>query len=180
MPVSARRVVRTPREACAPGHLLRGLRGGAAPAPSVTMGFVEEASYPPAHNQYPHDDVELYRVGVRRRPRPDGPVGRRHANRPVRRSAHRLLLDHYYAGKRCEGQSSGIIGGFAFFGFGFHSQSPSLITPNAGRRCLRMMLSSSLRLRLHENLRLHEVVEDDVRRGRYLDRRPIGSAHLFR
>jgi hypothetical protein len=78
------------------------------PAPSVAMGFVEEASYPPAHDQYPTwfdgkqiDQLDAQHIGF---------------------STTAIM-----PGSVLNGQSSGIIGGFAFFGFGFHSWGSSAV-----------------------------------------------------
>jgi hypothetical protein len=97
------------------------------PAPSVAMGFVEEASYPPAHDPYPTatwsciewefddnpDEMFLWVDGTQ---------------------IDRLDAQHIdYSstpitpGSVLNGQSSGIIGGFDFFGFGFHSWGSSAV-----------------------------------------------------
>jgi hypothetical protein len=98
-----------------------------APAPSVAAGFVEEASYPPAHDKAPAgtwsciewefgDDPDMMVLWV------DG------------KQIDQLDVQHVdYStatrspGSVLNGKSSGIIGGFAFFGFGFHAWGTSAV-----------------------------------------------------
>jgi hypothetical protein len=92
-----------------------------APAPTVATGFVEEASYPPGHDKAPAgtwsciewelgDDPDMMVLWV------DG------------KQIDQFDVQHIdfttatrTPGSVLNGKSSGIIGGFAFFGFGFHS-----------------------------------------------------------
>jgi hypothetical protein len=97
------------------------------PAPSVAMGFVEEASYPPAHNQDPTmtwsciewefgdnpDQMVLWVDGTQ--------VDQLDAEH-IDYSTTKIM-----PGSVLNGQSSGIIGGFDFFGFGFHSWGSSAV-----------------------------------------------------
>jgi hypothetical protein len=96
-----------------------------APAPSVATGFVEEASYPPAHDKAPAgtwsciewefgDDPDMMILWV------DG------------KQIDQFDVQHldFTTAKRTpgsvlNGKNSGIIGGFDFFGFGFHSWGAS-------------------------------------------------------
>ncbi len=95
------------------------------PAPSVAKGFVEEASYPPARDKAPAakwsciewefgDDPALMVLWV------DG------------KQIDQFDVQHIdftsttrTPGSVLNGQSSGIIGGFTVFGFGFHSWGAS-------------------------------------------------------
>ncbi|HVU52420.1 MAG TPA: hypothetical protein VHL80_17115, partial [Polyangia bacterium] len=95
------------------------------PAPDVAKGFVEEASYPPARDRYPAgtwsciewefgDDPDSMILWV------DG------------KQIDQFDVQHVdytstarTAGSVLNGKSSGIIGGYAFFGFGFHSYGGS-------------------------------------------------------
>jgi hypothetical protein len=97
------------------------------PAPSVASGFVEEASYPPAHNMYPTmtwncvewefgDNPDMMLLWF------DGT------------QIDQFDVDHidYSSGKIAQGsvlngKSSGIIGGYTVFGFGFHSYGSSMV-----------------------------------------------------
>jgi hypothetical protein len=96
-----------------------------APAPSVAKGFVEEASYPPARDKTPPatwsciewkfgDDPEVMVLWVN---------GKQIAQFDVQH------IDFTTAprtpGSVLNGDNSGIIGGFDFFGFGFHSWGAS-------------------------------------------------------
>jgi hypothetical protein len=96
-----------------------------APAPSVAKGFVEEASYPPAHDKTPTatwsciewefgDDPDMMVLWVN---------GKELAQLDVQH------IDFTTAtrtpGSVLNGNNSGIIGGFDFFGFGFHSWGAS-------------------------------------------------------
>ena len=98
-----------------------------APAAAVAKGFVEEASYPPARDQYPvktwsciewefGDNPDMMLLWV------DG------------KQMDQFDVQHidYTSASRTpgsilNGQSSTIIGGFAFFGFGFHSWGDSAV-----------------------------------------------------
>ncbi len=97
-----------------------------APDPSIAKGFVEEASYPPMRDKYPTmvwsclewefndnpdamvfwvdgkpmDQFDLQHIGFSSVPRTMGSI--------------------------LNGKSSGIIGGFDFFGFGFHTWGRSI------------------------------------------------------
>jgi hypothetical protein len=97
-----------------------------APAPSIATGFVEEASYPPARDRAPAgtwnciewefgDDPDKMILWV------DG------------KQIDQLDVQHLdfttaarTPGSVLNGKSSGIIGGFSFFGFGFHSWGASI------------------------------------------------------
>jgi len=94
------------------------------PAPSIAKGFTEEASYPPAHDKAPTakwsciewefgDDPDMMVLWV------DGKqidqLDAQHIDFP----------SNHAAGSVLNGKSLGIIGGFAFFGFGFHSWGAS-------------------------------------------------------
>ncbi|HET6282239.1 MAG TPA: hypothetical protein VFH73_14840 [Polyangia bacterium] len=95
------------------------------PAPSIANRFVEEASYPPARDRYPAATWSCieWQFG-------DDPVsmvlwvdGKQMAQL---NAAH---IDFSTAarmpGSVLNGQSSGIIGGFSFYGFGIHNWGPS-------------------------------------------------------
>jgi hypothetical protein len=96
-----------------------------APAPNVAKGFVEEASYPPARDKTPTakwsciewefgDDPDLMVLWV---------DGKQLAQLDVQH------IDFTTAprtpGSVLNGNNSAIIGGFDFFGFGFHSWGAS-------------------------------------------------------
>ena len=96
-----------------------------APAPNIAKGFVEEASYPPARDKTPTakwsciewefgDDPDLMVLWV---------DGKQLAQLDVQH------IDFTTAtrtpGSVLNGNNSGIIGGFDFFGFGFHSWGAS-------------------------------------------------------
>jgi hypothetical protein len=95
------------------------------PAPSVAPGFVEEASYPPAHDKMPlmtwsciewefSDQPDMMVLWV------DGKqIDQFDAQHIDYTTAARN------AGSVLNGKSSGIIGGFTVFGFGFHAWHPS-------------------------------------------------------
>ena len=95
------------------------------PAPSVAKGFVEEASYPPAHDKAPAakwsciewefgDAPAMMVLWV------DGKqIDQFDAQHIDFTSVART------PGSVLNGQSSGIIGGFTVFGFGFHSWGAS-------------------------------------------------------
>jgi hypothetical protein len=95
------------------------------PAPSVAQGFVEEASYPAAHDQAPAaqwnciewefgDDPDMMVLWV------DGKqIDQFDVQHIDYTSAART------PGSVLNGKSSGIIGGFTVFGFGFHSWGAS-------------------------------------------------------
>jgi hypothetical protein len=96
-----------------------------APAPSVASGFVEEASYPPAHNQYPtmtwnciewefDDNPDQMLLWI------DGTQIDQFDAQHIDYSSTKIMQ-----GSVLNGLSSGIIGGFEFFGFGFHSWGSS-------------------------------------------------------
>ncbi|HEV3191973.1 MAG TPA: hypothetical protein VGY54_15785 [Polyangiaceae bacterium] len=92
-----------------------------APDPSIAKGFVEEASYPPARDKYPtmawsciewefsdNPDAMMFWV--------DGkPMDQFDLQHIGFSSVPRTM------GSILNGKSSGIIGGFDFFGFGFHT-----------------------------------------------------------
>jgi hypothetical protein len=96
-----------------------------APAPAVAKGFVEEASYPPAHDKTPTATWSCieWEFGDN----PDAMLlwvdGKQIAQFDVQH------IDFTTAtrtpGSVLNGNSSGIIGGFDFFGFGFHSWGAS-------------------------------------------------------
>ena len=97
------------------------------PAPAVAKGFVEEASYPPAHDQYPTmkwsciewefgDNPEMMVLWV------DG------------KQIDQFDLMHIgftstarTPGSVLNGKNSGIVGGYTVFGFGFHSYGTSAV-----------------------------------------------------
>jgi len=97
------------------------------PAPAVANGFVEEASYPAARNQYPvmkwscmewefGDNPDMMVLWI------DG------------MQIDQLDVQHIgfssvqrAPGSILNGKSSGIIGGFAFYGFGIHNWGPSAV-----------------------------------------------------
>jgi hypothetical protein len=96
-----------------------------APAPNIAKGFVEEASYPPARDKTPTakwsciewelgDDPDMMVLWVE---------GKQLAQLDVQH------IDFTTAtrtpGSVLNGNNSGIIGGFDFFGFGFHSWGAS-------------------------------------------------------
>ena len=95
------------------------------PAPAIAKGFVEEASYPPARDRYPvatwsciewqfGDDPLAMVLWV------DGkPMAQLNAQHIDFSTAPKT------AGSVLNGQSSGIIGGFSFYGFGIHNWGPS-------------------------------------------------------
>jgi len=95
------------------------------PAPDVAKGFVEEASYPPARDKYPAatwsciewefgDNPDLMVLWVDGKQVAQFDVG--HIDfASVPRTAGSVL----------NGKSSGIIGGYTFVGFGFHSYGAS-------------------------------------------------------
>ena len=96
-----------------------------APAPDVAKGFVEEASYPPARDRYPAgtwnciewefgDNPDLMVLWVDGKQLAQLDVGHIDFS-SVPRTAGSVL----------NGKSSGIIGGYTFFGFGFHSYGSS-------------------------------------------------------
>ncbi len=95
------------------------------PAPSVAKGFVEEASYPPARDKAPAakwscvewefgDDPELMVLWV-----DEKQIDQFDAQHIDYTSATRT------PGSVLNGKSSGIVGGFTVFGFGFHSWGAS-------------------------------------------------------
>jgi hypothetical protein len=92
-----------------------------APDPSVAKGFVEEASYPPMRDKYPtmawsclewefndNPDAMLFWVDSK-------PMDQFDLQHIGFRSVPKMM------GSILNGKSSGIIGGFDFFGFGFHT-----------------------------------------------------------
>ena len=95
------------------------------PAPSVAQGFVEEASYPPARDKYPvakwsciewqfGDDPDAMLLWV------DGKqLAQLDAQHIDFSTAPKM------AGSVLNGQKSGIIGGFSFYGFGIHNWGAS-------------------------------------------------------
>jgi hypothetical protein len=97
------------------------------PAPNVAKGFVEEASYPPAHDQYPAmtwncvewefddnpDQMVLWFDGAQIDQLDAQHIG--------------FSTTTIMPGSVLNGLSSGIIGGFVFFGFGFHSWGGSAV-----------------------------------------------------
>jgi hypothetical protein len=96
-----------------------------APAPDIAKGFVEEASYPPARDKYPAgtwnciewefgDNPDLMILWV---------DGKQLAQFDVQHIDFSSVPRS--AGSVLNGKSSGIIGGYAFFGFGFHSYGAS-------------------------------------------------------
>jgi hypothetical protein len=97
------------------------------PAPSVAMGFVEEASYPPAHNQYP--TMTWNCVEWEFGDNPDQMVLWVDGTQIDQLDAQHIGFSTttITPGSVLNGQSSSIIGGFAFFGFGFHSWGSSAV-----------------------------------------------------
>ncbi|MEA2697000.1 MAG: hypothetical protein QOI66_1271, partial [Myxococcales bacterium] len=96
-----------------------------APAPDIAKGFVEEASYPPARDKYPAGTWNCieWEFG-------DNPAlmvlwvdGKQLAQFDVQHIDFSSVPRS--AGSVLHGKSSGIIGGFAFFGLGFHSYGGS-------------------------------------------------------
>jgi hypothetical protein len=97
------------------------------PAPAIANGFVEEASYPPARNQYPimkwsciewefgdNPDMMLFWIDGTQTDQLDVQhIGFSTAQRTP--------------GSILNGKSSDIIGGFAFYGFGIHNWGPSAV-----------------------------------------------------
>jgi hypothetical protein len=95
------------------------------PAPSVANGFVEEASYPPAHDQAPAEKWSCVEWEFGDAPEAmvlwvDG------------KQLDQFDVQHIdftsttrAPGSVLNGKSSGIIGGFSVFGFGFHSWASS-------------------------------------------------------
>jgi hypothetical protein len=91
------------------------------PAPNVAMGFVEEASYPPAHDQYPTMTWNCVEWEFDDNPDQmvlwfDGKQIDQFDARHIGFSTATMT-----PGSVLNGLSSGIIGGFDFFGFGFHN-----------------------------------------------------------
>jgi hypothetical protein len=91
------------------------------PAPSVAKGFVEEASYPPARNKYPVGTWNC--VEWEFGDNPDAMVFWVDGQQIDQFDAHHI--DYSSAAKMSgsvlNGQSSGIIGGFSFYGLGIHN-----------------------------------------------------------
>jgi hypothetical protein len=96
-----------------------------APAPSIAKGFVEEASYPPAHDKAPTgtwsciewefgDEPDMMVLWVDGKQIDQFDV--QHIDYTTAARTPGTILN---------GNSSGIIGGFDFFGFGFHSWGTS-------------------------------------------------------
>ncbi|HEY2904066.1 MAG TPA: hypothetical protein VGL59_25990 [Polyangia bacterium] len=96
-----------------------------APAPDIAKGFVEEASYPPAHDKYPAgtwnciewefgDAPELMVLWV---------DGKQIDQFDVQHIDYTSVART--PGSVLNGKSSGVIGGYNFFGFGFHSYGAS-------------------------------------------------------
>ena len=96
-----------------------------APDPAIAKGFVEEASYPPARDKYPAatwnciewefgDDPELMLLWV------DGKQIDQFDQQHIGFSSVAKT-----PGSVLNGKSSGIIGGYDFFGFGFHTYGSS-------------------------------------------------------
>jgi hypothetical protein len=95
------------------------------PAPAIANGFVEEASYPPARDPYPvgmwsciewefGDDPDMMVLWV------DGKQMAQLNDQHIDFSTATKMT-----GSVLNGKSSGIIGGFAFYGFGIHNWGPS-------------------------------------------------------
>ena len=95
------------------------------PAPEIARGFVEEASYPPARDKYPAATWSC--VEWEFGDNPDMMVlwvdGKQLAQFDVEHIGFSSVART--AGSVLNGKSSGIIGGYAFFGFGFHSYGAS-------------------------------------------------------
>ncbi|HEX3697029.1 MAG TPA: hypothetical protein VH374_16750 [Polyangia bacterium] len=96
-----------------------------APAPDIAKGFVEEASYPPARDKYPAgtwnclewefgDNPDLMVLWV---------DGQQIDQFDVQHIDYTSVART--AGSVLNGKSSGVIGGYNFFGFGFHSYGAS-------------------------------------------------------
>jgi hypothetical protein len=97
------------------------------PAPNVAMGFVEEASYPPAHDQYPAMTWNCVEWEFDDNPDQmflwfDGKQIDQFDSQHIGYSSTMMT-----PGSVLNGLSSGIIGGFDFFGFGFHSWGSSAV-----------------------------------------------------
>jgi hypothetical protein len=95
------------------------------PAPSVAKGFVEEASYPPARDKYPvgtwsciewefGDDPDTMVLWV---------DGKQMAQLDAQHIDYTSVAK--MSGSVLNGLSSGIIGGFSFYGFGIHNWGAS-------------------------------------------------------
>jgi hypothetical protein len=96
------------------------------PAPAVASGFIEEASYPPAHDMYPTmkwsciewefgDNptmMVLWVDGTQIDQFDDAHISYYSGAKPA-------------AGTVLNGKNSGIIGGYSVFAFGFHSYGTS-------------------------------------------------------
>jgi hypothetical protein len=97
------------------------------PAPNVAMGFVEEASYPPAHDQYPAMTWNCVEWEFDDNPDQmflwfDGKQIDQFDAQHIGYSSTTMT-----PGSVLNGLSSGIIGGFDFFGFGFHNWGSSAV-----------------------------------------------------
>ena len=98
-----------------------------SPAPNVAMGFVEEASYPPAHDQYPTMTWNCVEWEFDDNPDQmflwfDGAQIDQFDDQHIDYSSTKTT-----PGSVLNGLNSGIIGGYDFFGFGFHSWGSSAV-----------------------------------------------------
>jgi hypothetical protein len=98
------------------------------PAPAVASGFIEEASYPPAHDMYPTmkwsciewefgDNPTMMVLWV------DGTQIDQFDDQHISYSSGAKPA----AGTVLNGKTSGIIGGYSVFAFGFHSYGTSQV-----------------------------------------------------
>jgi hypothetical protein len=97
------------------------------PAPNVAMGFVEEASYPPAQDQYPAMTWNCVEWEFDDNPDQmflwfDGKQIDQFDAQHIGYSSTTMT-----PGSVLNGLDSGIIGGFDFFGFGFHNWGSSAV-----------------------------------------------------
>ena len=97
------------------------------PAPAVAPGFVEEASYPPARDKYPVGAWSCieWEFGDS----PDSMVLWVDGKQMAQLNAQHIDFSTAATkqGSVLNGQSSGIIGGFSFYGFGIHNWGPSTV-----------------------------------------------------
>ena len=97
------------------------------PAPAIAQGFVEEASYPPARDKYPvakwsciewefGDNPDMMMLWI---------DGKQLAQLDTQHIDFSSVAKT--PGSVLNGQSSGIIGGFSFYGFGIHNWGSSTV-----------------------------------------------------
>ena len=98
-----------------------------APEPAIAQGFVEEASYPPARDQYPVGKWSCieWEFGDN----PDTMVLWVDGKQMAQLDAQHIDFSSVakMSGSVLNGHSSGIIGGFSFYGFGIHNWGPSSV-----------------------------------------------------